>query len=151
MPQLQARLTAIERAPRDMLRQMAVEGVAEAKRLVPRKTGNLARTIQVGRVTDDSAQIRAGANYAAVVEFGSRAHLIRPRRKRVLMFSRNPGARRLTGSVRTANRRPGQGVIFARIVHHPGTRPHPYLVPGLQKAAERVGLGAIVAAWNGAA
>lgn len=154
MNQLQARLRAIGET-RPMMDQVAREGVAEAKRLVPRRTSNLARTIRVERVTDDVAAIIAGgsrqAGYAAVVELGSRPHVIRPRRKRVLMFSRNPAARRLSGSVRTANRRSGEGVIFARIVHHPGTRPQPYLVPGLQNAASRIGLRGIVAAWNGAA
>jgi hypothetical protein len=47
--------------------------------------------------------------------------------------------------------RRGGSAVFAREVHHPGTRPHPFLVPGARAALTKVGLTAIVDEWNKAA
>ena len=74
-----------------MMREVALESVASAKNLVPRKTGNLARTIRVQRVTKDYLEIAAGGRrdvgYAAAVEFGSKAHTIVPRKAKALSFA----------------------------------------------------------------
>jgi len=61
VPDLQKRLAAVGDT-RVILREIAVEGVAEAKRLVPRRTGNLGRTIRVGRLTAKSAEVVAGGS-----------------------------------------------------------------------------------------
>jgi len=128
-----------------MMRDVALESVASAKALVPRRTGNLARTIRVQRVTKDFLEIAAGGRrevgYAAAVEFGSRAHVIVPRTKKALAWG---GARTLGGRLRK-----GSSVeFFARKVRHPGTRPHPYLVPGLEFGVAKVAMRAIIDAWN---
>ena len=62
--QLESRLRAIGNTS-GLMRQLAITVVAEQKRLVPRKTGNLGRSIHVERVTSTSAN---------VVEIG-RAHV----------------------------------------------------------------------------
>ena len=144
--ELQARLNALGESG-DMLRQVALGGVREAKLMVPRKTGNLGRTIRMGEVRVDSVSISAGGSsnvgYAAAVEFGTKAHTIVPRNARVLAWggSRTLGGRLSAGSKPTT---------FAMRVNHPGSRAKPYLVPGLRKAAGKLG-EIIVQVWNGAA
>ncbi len=143
IPQLKARLDAITPNP-DLMRKLALQAVAEQKRLVPRKTGNLGRSIGIGRVTPTSAETVAGASYAAAVEFGTRPHIIVPRNRKALRFA--AGSRRLSGSPRS-----GGAVVFAKRVRHPGTRKQPFMVPGAQKALKDLGVDAIVKAWNDAA
>jgi hypothetical protein len=115
--------------------RLALSAVAEEKRLVPRRTGNLGRSIHVGRITPTYAEAVADANYAAYVEFGTAPHDIRPSRKKVLRFQNSAGE-----------------AVFAKIVHHPGTRAQPFMVPGAQRAIRIMGLAdLIVARWNKAA
>jgi hypothetical protein len=151
---LQKRFAAIS-DNRQMLGQIAELARKEAKDLVPRKTGNLGRSIRLGTVTETSAQIIAGGKdgigYARMVEFGTRAHTIvaKPGRSK-----RNPkyahslawgGARRLSGSQSSG----GSPTNFAMSVHHPGSRAKPFLVPGAKKAVEKAGLAdRVITAWN---
>lgn len=146
--ELQARLAAISDT-HQILGLIGLRAVAEAKHLVPRRTGNLGRTIRLGRVDKDSAEVLAGGKlkvgYAAAVEFGTRPHIIRPRRGKVLAWG---GPRTLAGGLRKG----GRPTNFARLVHHPGTKAKPYLVPGIRKALRDAGLKVqIVNAWNRAA
>lgn len=146
--ELRRRLDAVS-SNKGALRIVATQGVAEAKRLVPRRTGNLGRTIRVGTVTDTSATVVAGGTanvgYALYVEQGTQPHEIVPRNAKVLAWG---GARTLAGR----SRRGSGPTRFARRVRHPGTKPHPYLVPGVRLALRKSGLGkAIVKAWDRAA
>lgn len=146
--QLQARLRAMQNS-KAQLGLVALAAVQEAKGLVPRRTGNLARTIRVGRVTDDSAEVLAGGKnavgYAAAVEFGTKPHLIVPRRAKVLAWG---GQRTLGGRLRSG----GRATNFARRVRHPGTKAKPYLRPGIERALTRAGiLARITDSWNRAA
>ena len=145
---LQRRLAAIGNT-QGVLRLLAVAAVREAKILVPRKTGNLGRTIRVGRVDGERAEVIAGGQneigYAAAVEFGTKPHIIRPRRAKVLAWG---GPRTLGGRLRKG----GKATFFARSVRHPGSRAKPYLRPGIERALQRGGIKArIVDAWNRAA
>jgi hypothetical protein len=146
--QLIARLDAISDT-RQYLGTIGLRAVAEAKAIVPRRTGNLGRTIRLGAITPDYVEIVAGGErnvgYAKPVEFGSRPHEIVPVRAKALAWG---GARTLAGGLRKGS----SATHFARRVRHPGTKPHPYLVPGVQRALRAGGLKeAIVKAWNGAA
>lgn len=145
IPQLQRRLKAIDAvAGRPLLRKIQIDATANAKRAVPRKTGHLGRTIGPGGLTDSYTIVKATANYAAYVELGTRPHIIRPKNKKVLAWGAN---RRLSGATRK-----GSAMIFARVVHHPGTKPQPFLVPGAVAAVKsNVGADVIVRAWNKAA
>jgi hypothetical protein len=118
--------------------------VREAKLIVHRKTGNLGRSIRVTQHSATSVTVAATANYAAYVELGTRPHEITPSVARVLAWG---GPRRLTGSLRSG----AAPMHFAMRVHHPGSRPYPYLLPAAKTVAAKVGLEPIVAAWNGAA
>lgn len=146
--QLAARLNAIGKAPALILREVGIRAVADAKKAVPRKTGNLGRTIRLGPRSATSVEIRAGGTenvgYAAAVEFGTRPHVILPKRAKALAWG---GARTLGGRLRAGS----QATHFARRVNHPGTRAQPYLIPAFEKALRVVGLDKVVERWNKAA
>lgn len=151
LPALNKRLKAISES-RGLLKMIQLDAVGEAKRLVPRKTGFLGRSIRPGSLTDDFAIVKATAPYAAFVEFDTKPHIIKPRNKRVLAWAANGSGRRLSGRARTATRRGANGGMrFARVVHHPGTKAQPYLVPGAKAALGRVGVRRIIESWNRAA
>ena len=123
--------------------------VAErAKIKVPRKTGNLGRSIEVTQVTDDRVQIAARANYAAAVELGSKAHRIDVRRRKALRWAAGAGGARLSGSPRR-----GAAVNFAKYVNHPGSKGQPYLRPAAEEVlrSSRIVPKSIETRWNGAA
>lgn len=146
--QLQARLSAIAKAPKEMLREVGITAVADAKRIVPRQTGNLGRTIRIGSMSDTHVEVKAGGQlsvgYAAAVEFGSKPHVIRPKLGKVLAWG---GPRTLGGRLRSG----GRPTHFAKVVNHPGTKPKPFLIPAFEYALRKVGIGKIVERWNEAA
>lgn len=146
--QLEARLHALGQAPQGMLRQVGIHAVAQAKIRVPRRTGNLGRTIRIGSISPTAVEVRAGGQlnvgYAAAVEFGSRPHVIRPRRRKVLAWG---GARTLAGNLRAG----AQATNFAAKVTHPGSKAQPYLIPGFHDALRIVGLDFLIDRWNKAA
>ena len=142
MDALLHRLAAIGE-PKPLLRALQLSTIHEAQALVPRKTGLLQRRIVPGAVTNDHAIVKADTPYAAPVEFGSKAHIIKPRNARVLAWG---GSRRLSGRLRSGSK----PTNFAMVVHHPGSRAHPYLIPGAKKATGKL-KDIIVAQWNGAA
>lgn len=147
MDQLRRRFEAIT-DHRQLLGTLGLLAVSYAKEIVPRQTGNLGRTIRLGQVTEDSAQILAGGQdgvgYAQAVEFGSKAHVIVPRRRKALAWG---GNRRLSGNLRSGSK----PEFFAKRVNHPGTQPKPYLRPAAEKAVADAGVSVIVKAWNEAA
>lgn len=146
--QLAARLNAIGKAPKEMLREVGLTAVADAKRIVPRRTGNLGRTIRIGSMTASHVEVKAGGQqnvgYAAAVEFGSKPHVIRPKRAKVLAWG---GPRTLGGRLRSG----GRPTHFARFVDHPGTKAQPFLIPAFEAALRKLGLEKIVERWNEAA
>lgn len=150
MAALNRRLDAVAsgRGRREILTRVALSAVAYSKEEAPVKTGNLRRTIHVASVSDTSATIAVSANYARFVHQGTRAHVIKPRRARILRWPNGAGARRLTGTARTGTR----DFVFARVVHHPGTKANPFLVRGIKRAAADANLkAAVVKPWNEAA
>jgi hypothetical protein len=140
--QLNRRLEAISK-PRPMLREVQLRAVAEAKKRVARATGHTARTIMPGPTTPTFTIVEA-AGAAVYLEFGTRPHVIRPRRASVLSWTAN---KRLSGRARTASGRR----FFARRVNHPGTKAQPFLVPGAVAAVKAVGLDVLIDEWNRAA
>ena len=115
----------------DSVRRIAVR---EARRLVPKKTGKLAKSIKsklrkrgvASRVvfTADAktkGKGRWGATeYARFVEEGTRPHLIEAWNSYYLRFTDKSGK-----------------VRYAQKVHHPGTKPQPFLEPGVGFAMSR--------------
>lgn len=152
---LNARITAVAST-----RTIAATGkrwqlatVRGAKIRVPRKTSNLGRTIHPGVLTETTARVEVSADYAAAVEFGTKPHDIRPRPGRIGRNGRPAalawgGARRLSGNLRSG----ASPEFFARVVHHPGTRPQPFLRPAAIEALQDDDLvDVMIDAWNGAA
>lgn len=153
LPQLRKRLHAIQDG-KVILGRLQTDTVYEAKRLVPRKTSNLGRSIRPGYLSRSEALVQASAAYAAYVELGTRPHVIRPKHARSLRFPASGVKTTLGGRARTGEvRRLGAGAyVFAGEVHHPGTKPQPFLVPGAKKAASKAGLkDTVVELWNKAA
>ena len=144
LTQLRSRFEAIQPSP-DLMRALAMTAIAEQKALVPRRTGNLGRSIGLGSVTPTYAETVATASYAIYVELGTKAHEIVPRTKKALRFA--PG----TGSTLAGRPRAGASVVFAKRVKHPGTKPRPYMVPGAQRAIRELGVEPIIKQWNDAA
>ena len=144
--QVIARMDAIK-PNAGLMRNLALASIREQKIMVPRKTGNLGRSIVIGAVTPTRAETKATASYAAYVERGTKPHIIKPRVKKVLRFPASGGDARLSGSVRS-----GGNVRFARRVKHPGTKAQPFMLPGARKAIEGLGLrSVIITSWNDAA
>ena len=88
---------------------------ANAKQIVPVKTGALMRSIDHVIYNDGfSGQIGSNKSYAAMVELGTAPHIIYPKNGKVLVFE-------IDGEK-----------IFTRYVNHPGTKPNAYLFPALE-------------------
>lgn len=128
------------------MRALGLAAVREQKLLVHRKTGTTGRTIKVASVS--ATQVVTSAAAAAVyLELGTRPHVITPKAAKALRWAASPAGARLTGSPRS-----GAAVIFAKRVHHPGSKAYPFMLPGAKKALEQTdAIGAIVDRWNGAA
>ena len=94
-----------------------------AKQVAPYKTGNLKKDIQVFDERIDSFSISVGntklAPYAKFVYFGTRLHVIKPKKMKAL-----------------ANKKSGQ--IFGKSVNHPGTKANPYLEKAKEQLASNV-------------
>ena len=93
----------------------------KARELAHHKTGNLQRSIQ-NRVENDGLtgivyQDTDMASYGPGLEFGTSPHDIVPVRKMVL-----------------ADRK--AGIIFGKLVHHPGNKPYPFMAPALKNKKE---------------
>jgi len=78
------------------------------KQEVPIKTGTLRRSI-VMDYRPIAVSIYPTVNYSLDVNFGTKAHIIRPRTKKVLRF------------------RSGNNWVFASRVYHPGTKANPFV------------------------
>ncbi len=152
--QLQARFRAVGGVQfgATMMEKLGVAANREQKLLTQpnRKTGVTQNSIRFGDVTSTSVTTYAAAA-ARFLEYGTKPHIIRPRVARVLAWASGPAggaSRRLTGATRVGS----SADHFAMIVHHPGTRPYPFMVPGARLAVSNAGLGnIIIVAWNSAA
>jgi hypothetical protein len=151
---LQRRLSAID--PKGALgppfmRQLGLQANREQISLlyhqVTRRTGFAGRTITTEGVTATQAATVA-RSYAVYLDRGTRPHVIRPNKAKVLAWAASGSGRRATGATRKGYK---GAMVFARAVHHPGTKPYPFMVPGAERAVAQSGLAdKIVAAWNAA-
>lgn len=91
----------------DELTRFALE---EMRRRAPERTGKLRgsikRRLSLARL---EGEIAPTVPYAVYVEYGTRAHMIRPVRASALRFE-------VEGEV-----------VFAKLVRHPGTKPQPFV------------------------
>lgn len=112
-------------ASRAELREASRQVVNRAKVLAPVRSGRLRSSIRAEppRIFSLRGSVTVGSDleYAAMVNDGTRPHLIRPRTKQVLRFE------------------VGGRVVFAKLVHHPGTRANPFLDRALREVAAQRG------------
>lgn len=100
----------------------ADRGEAVAKVTAPHRSYALRDSID-GKLVSSSGmsadgEVRIDVPYAAVVVEGSRPHIIEPRRKKALRF------------------KSGGETVFAKRVHHPGTKPNPFMETAIRPATE---------------
>lgn len=151
LPQLEARFRSLGDT-RGLSRTLGLETVAGAKRSVRHKTGNTRRTIRVASVSDDGVTVTVGGA-GLWLETGTKPHIIRPKTAKVLRFPGKGVKTTLGGRVSSpALRKLGSAAFrFARIVHHPGTKAYPFLIPAAKAALNKFGASYIVERWNRAA
>ena len=105
--------------------------VNRAKILCPVDTGRLRASIKgrANRTWTLRPQFTVSTNvdYASMVQDGTRPHIIKPKRAHTLRRSSR-------GVVKPALRfEIGGQVVYARVVHHPGTDPRPFLDRALRE------------------
>lgn len=120
---------AIERLEPTLERSMRQALVFGASRVTQRarqthgytdRTGTLTRSIHEGKLSGSwsggnlTVTIIADAPYAAAIEYGSRPHEILPRRGKYLRFQA------------------GGRTVYAKKVHHPGTKAYEFLFKALE-------------------
>lgn len=81
--------------------------------------GNLRQSIRSKMTSALRGEVVANANYSAAVETGTKPHPIAVVNKKVL-----------------ANKRTGQ--FFGKLVHHPGTRPNPFMMRAIEKSRQKI-------------
>ena len=149
--QLQAKLHAISSpaATKGIMQLLGLSAIREQKLLVRRKTGTTGRTIHLAEVTATTALTVAGGA-GIYLEQGTRPHLITPNAAKALRWASSSSMGfRLSGKPSSAKGN-SIGWAFAKVVHHPGTRPYPFMLPGAELAVQKAGLDPIVGAWNAA-
>jgi len=99
--------------------------VARAKVLAPVDTGRLRASIRVERRSTLGLRQRwtvgSDVEYAPMVNDGTKPHIIRPKRAKALKFKM------------------GGKTVYAKVVHHPGTRARPFLDRALADVARSRG------------
>lgn len=112
---------AIRGASRRELENAGRQVLNRAKVLAPVDTGRLRASgrTEFRRLWTLRPEVRIifDTDYASFVNDGTRPHVIRPRTAQALRFV------------------VGGRVVFARVVHHPGTRPRPFLDRALREVA----------------
>ena len=100
-------LTALTRLPSEISKNCTELIAEKARENAPRKTGRLRESIGIRRTKHGYEVVMGGskAPYAVFLEYGTRPHVIRPKRARALRFE-------VDGKI-----------VYARYAMHPGTHP----------------------------
>ena len=90
--------------------------IDEGKSFTPR-TGHLQQSIRadLSKVHEGKAEIVADASYAPFVEFGTKPHVIKPKRRQSLRWATD------------------SGYAFAKLVKHPGSKPYPFFRKAIEE------------------
>jgi len=92
----------------------------DAKRNCPVDTGRLRGSITTNITGKMSGECGTNVEYAEDVEYGTRPHVIKPKNKQALHWKE------------------GNTDIFAKEVHHPGTKAQPFFEPAVKKNEEKL-------------
>lgn len=105
---------------------------------VPWKTGNLLTSFRF-RIGPGEARWFPRAKYAPFVEFGTKPHIIRPVRAKVLAWKRGGSAGYVTAASGRQYYKKTQGTyVVAQEVRHPGTKPKPFMDAIVRKSADEI-------------
>lgn len=114
-----------QRVTEKALTRAALAVLAEAQKTAPVDEGPLRRSLTWGLLGSSPASMRArvGSNlkYSVWVSRGTKPHVIRPK-------SGRKGANGRPAALRFPSK---GGVVFAKVVKHPGTKANEYLVKAL--------------------
>lgn len=131
--ELQARLKAIGQAFKPIGRKWADETADSARPKVPVVTGRLRGSFRRRNATMKRATV-VGHYTAYFVDKGTVPHVIRPKRARGLVFEGR------------------SGTVFARKVHHRGSRAQPFREKAAREGLRRTDMsGELIELWNSAA
>ena len=92
----------------------------EAKRNCPVDTGRLRGSITTNITGKMSGETGTNISYATAVEYGTRPHTIKPKDKQALHWKE------------------GNTDVFAKEVHHPGTKAKPFFEPAVKKNEDKL-------------
>ena len=113
-----------------IVHEMGREVATLAYKYAPKKTGALAKSIEV-EYGDRTARVVARAPYAMYVEFGTWSHsLINPQSGTYTIRPKRPGG------VLAFKGKDGN-TVFTRKVEHPGVKAQPFLAPANAEVIER--------------
>lgn len=114
-------------------------GTLYMKRIIPVDKGVMKNSTHWEMLDGKSAQIYTSANYARYVNDGTRPHIIQPKKEGGVLAFPPFGARmgthgghrvsgvlmggHKTGLFKFGKQSSSVGLVFARVVHHPGTKP----------------------------
>jgi hypothetical protein len=133
-PELAARLKALKLAFKPMGRQWATGTAAIIRRTAPSRTGRLRASVKVKSVTQKRAQVGA-LYYGHILDAGSKAHDIVPRKAGSLAFTGRDGR-----------------TIFSKKVHKPRQAPMGFAARAAHEELRRTPLTeSLIAEWNRAA
>ena len=93
-----------------LIRELTMKGTKYCKQEAPKDTGDLSRSINQ-RITGDTGIVKTNKEYAKHVIYGTSAHTIMVKNKKVLS-DRNSGSTKK------------QDAIFGTRAQHPGTKPN---------------------------
>lgn len=132
-PELKARLRAIKQTFKPVGRQWATTTAQLMKPNVPERTGKARRSVRVKNASMKRATV-AGIYYASILDKGSKAHDITPRKARALAF------------------KDGQRTVFSRRVHKPAARGMGFAIRASRESIRRHPMAdTLVKLWNSAA
>lgn len=111
-----------QEAVKKEIRRATYEIQGEAKILCPYDMGFLRNSIDaIIKNKALTGQVIVKRNYGIFVHEGTRPHIIVPKFKKVLAWRPKTGGKR------------GKNFVFAKLVHHPGTKANPFLAKAVDK------------------
>lgn len=102
-----------------LIRELTLKGEGYCKQEAPKDTGALARSI-TSKINGSTGEVKAGEEYWKDVVFGTSAHEITVKHKKVLS-DRNSGSTHK------------KDAIYGKRVMHPGTRPNNFPARAVKK------------------
>jgi hypothetical protein len=106
---------------RQVMRAVAEGMESEIKDRAPKRTGEMARSIEVEWTGPLTLRVK-GSDVAAYVEFGTKPHDIVPKTKPYLVFRTKQG-----------------NWVKTKKVRHPGTKPSPFIQPVVHDVMKSLG------------